>query len=85
MADEGKTLDLASLKNGVPFVSPAFCASLAEAARVCLDERRHPRPVGLRVHGSFELGTSSGGKRRRIRYGRLTEIVKKPQSTVPTE
>jgi hypothetical protein len=46
-------LDLAQLAGVVPYMTPAFCSYLAEAGRVCLDERGHPRPVDLQVAGSF--------------------------------
>jgi hypothetical protein len=53
MREADKVLDLARLPDGVPRLSAAFCTSLAEAGRVCLDERGHGRPVDLRVAGTY--------------------------------
>ena len=52
--DTTKTLQLTRLAEGFPCITPAFGTSLAEAACVCLDDRAHPRPVDMRIDGSFE-------------------------------
>ena len=54
MHDAEDIIDLGLLADGVPYMTPVFCAYLAEAARVCLDERGHPLPVDLPVGGSFD-------------------------------
>jgi hypothetical protein len=46
-------IDLASLPAGFPHLTSAFCATLAESGRVCFDEHGHPRPVKLKVRGTF--------------------------------
>ncbi|MBE9061231.1 hypothetical protein [cf. Phormidesmis sp. LEGE 11477] len=51
----GSILDFASLKQGLPAITPAFGAALAESVAVCLDEQGHQSGVSLKL-----LGDSSG-------------------------
>ena len=53
MSSAATVLDLSELPNGIAHVSAAYCTTLAEATRVCLDDRGHPHPVDLAVGGSF--------------------------------
>lgn len=47
-----QTLDLGSLAQGLPpGLTPERGAAMAQAARVCLTESRHPSPCGLTVDG----------------------------------
>lgn len=49
-----RTLNLSSLKEGMPGLSPAWGSVLAEAAAVCLEEQGHGEITVLHVDGSFE-------------------------------
>ena len=44
-------LDLNSLGNGLPAITPNFGMALAEAGGVCLESQNHARGVQLRVRG----------------------------------
>jgi hypothetical protein len=46
-------LDLDSLAIGLPAITPAFGAALAEAAAVCLDAQAHRSGVEMLVEGDF--------------------------------
>jgi hypothetical protein len=46
-------LFLSSLAEGMPGLTPAYGAVLAEAASVCLEEQGHGLSTGLRVEGDF--------------------------------
>ncbi|HFA47536.1 MAG TPA: hypothetical protein ENJ95_00805 [Bacteroidetes bacterium] len=49
-----KTIHLDQLKAGLPGITKAIGAYLAEAAAYCLDAQRHKPGVVLKVEGSFE-------------------------------
>ena len=44
-------LDLNTLKDGLPAITPAFGAALAEAGGVCLEDRGHSQGKELQVQG----------------------------------
>lgn len=46
-------LDLSGLQQGLPAITPAFGAALAEAGAICLSEQGHQSGVALEVEGSF--------------------------------
>lgn len=46
-------LDLSELQNGLPAITPAFGAALAEACAVCLAEQNHQPGVELEVTGEL--------------------------------
>jgi len=46
-------LDLQELANGMPAITPAFGAYLAQAGAVCLDSQGHSQGVPLSVQGSY--------------------------------
>jgi hypothetical protein len=48
------TLDLDTLQNGLPGISPTWGRFLAEASAVCLHHHNHVNGVHLRVTGSFQ-------------------------------
>jgi len=48
-----RELFLSSLTEGMPGLTPAYGAVLAEAASVCLEEQGHGPSTGLRVDGDF--------------------------------
>jgi len=52
-------LDLGELQNGLPAITPAFGAALAEACAICLTDQNHQPGVELQVVGeitaTFEL------------------------------
>ena len=48
-----RTLSLSVLDEGTPGITPAFGASLAEAASVCLEDQKHAPGTPLRVDGGF--------------------------------
>ena len=47
----GLQLKLADLKLGTPGITPAFGEGLAEAAGVCLEERKHSSPTPMQISG----------------------------------
>lgn len=51
MSDILPKLDLATLQEGMPAVTPAFGASLAEAGAVCFEDQKHSCGVRLAVNG----------------------------------
>ncbi len=53
MFDEPVELVLTDLAQGLPAITPAFGAVLAEACAVCLDEQGHSQGVEIRVSGEF--------------------------------
>jgi hypothetical protein len=53
---EVKSLRLTELSQGLPAVTPAFGATLAEACAICLEEQKHPQGVELQVEGEFTTG-----------------------------
>ena len=46
-------LDFNELRNGLPAITPAFGAALAEACAVCLTSQGHEPGVELQVEGDF--------------------------------
>lgn len=46
-------LTLADLRTGFPGITPAFGASLEEAASVCLDDRGHADPTAMPIEGDI--------------------------------
>jgi len=48
-------LDLDTLQDGLPGISPSWGRFLAEASAVCLHHHNHIRGVHLRVTGSFQV------------------------------
>ncbi|MEO1146061.1 MAG: hypothetical protein AAFY26_10745 [Cyanobacteria bacterium J06638_22] len=46
-------IDLRQLQQGLPAITPAFGAALAEACAVCLTEQQHQPGVELKVTGEF--------------------------------
>ena len=46
-------LDLSDLSRGLPAITPAFGATLAEAAAICLSDQEHLPGVELTVEGEF--------------------------------
>ena len=46
-------LDFNELRNGLPAITPAFGAALAEACAVCLTSQGHEPGVELQVEGNF--------------------------------
>lgn len=49
------SLALASLASGRKGLTPAFGKTLAEAACICLDERRHSSPTSMNISGSYNF------------------------------
>ena len=45
---------LNDLAKGLPAITPAFGATLAEACAVCLSDRGHPQGINLIVEGDFQ-------------------------------
>ena len=58
-SNSAQTLNLADLQKGLPAITPAFGAALAEACAVCLTEQAHKPGIELQVEGdwtgSFQL------------------------------
>ncbi len=50
---EVRELILTQLVEGLPAVTPAFGAALAEAGAICFEEQNHPNGVELNVDGAF--------------------------------
>jgi hypothetical protein len=48
-----KVLDLQSLSQGLPAITPAFGAAIAEAGAICLTGEAHEPGVILEVEGEF--------------------------------
>jgi hypothetical protein len=48
-------MDLRALKDGMPALTPAFGASMAEAASVCFDARGHQVGVVMPMSGTFKV------------------------------
>lgn len=48
-----RRLVLTNLAEGLPGVTPAFGAVLAEAGAICFESQNHPNGVKLRVNGTF--------------------------------
>ncbi|KJH71344.1 hypothetical protein [Aliterella atlantica] len=48
-----KVLDLQSLSQGLPAITPAFGAAIAEAGAICLTDEAHQPGVELGVEGEF--------------------------------
>ena len=46
-------LDLSGLQQGLPAITPAFGAALAEAGAICLSEQGHQPGVILEIDGGF--------------------------------
>jgi hypothetical protein len=46
-------LNLSDLQKGLPAITPAFGAALAEAGAICLSEQGHQSGVALEVEGGF--------------------------------
>ena len=46
-------LDLSGLQQGLPAITPAFGAALAEAGAICLSEQGHQPGVVLEIDGGF--------------------------------
>ena len=58
MLDNSKTfLHLASLKEGIPALTPALGGALAEAASICLAEQGHEEQCALQIRRLEERGT----------------------------
>ncbi|OQX26498.1 MAG: hypothetical protein BWK80_10175 [Desulfobacteraceae bacterium IS3] len=54
MKNKERVLKLVKLKHGLPAVTPAFGAALAEAAAVCFEDQNHSGGVRLEVDGTFK-------------------------------
>ena len=52
--DAVKDLDVSSLGEGLPAITPAFGTVLAEACAVCFEDQGHSVGVELKVQGSFD-------------------------------
>lgn len=48
-----RELNLAKLGEGLPAITPAFGAALAEACAVCLNDRGHSNGVEIKINGDF--------------------------------
>jgi len=48
-----RELILTQLAEGLPAVTPAFGAALAEAGAICFEKQNHPNGVELNVDGAF--------------------------------
>jgi hypothetical protein len=48
-----QVLDLQSLSQGLPAITPAFGAAIAEAGAICLSDEAHQSGVTLEVEGEF--------------------------------
>jgi hypothetical protein len=48
-----QTLKLQSLNQGLPAITPAFGAAIAEAGAICLTDEAHKPGVALKVEGEF--------------------------------
>lgn len=46
-------LKLTDLRSGAPGITPAFGEGLAEAASVCLEDRKHSSPTTMRISGEI--------------------------------
>ncbi len=46
-------IDLNHLKSGVGNITATYCANLADAAAVCLDNQHHSQGIALRVMGDY--------------------------------
>ncbi|MBW4498430.1 MAG: hypothetical protein KME57_02275 [Scytonema hyalinum WJT4-NPBG1] len=53
MVSETKELVITRLEQGLPAITPAFGATLAEACAVCLTDQGHTQGVELKVKGEF--------------------------------
>lgn len=53
MVSETKELVITKLEQGLPAITPAFGATLAEACAVCLTDQGHTQGVELKVKGEF--------------------------------
>jgi hypothetical protein len=51
--EEVKSLQLTELSRGLPAITPAFGAALAEACAICLEEQKHSQGVEIQVEGEF--------------------------------
>ncbi|MFY9820324.1 MAG: hypothetical protein WAM82_03020 [Thermoanaerobaculia bacterium] len=49
-----RTISLSTLSEGMPGLTPAWGAVLAEAASICLEHQGHPVDVAMTVDGSFD-------------------------------
>ena len=52
-SNSDQTLNLADLQKGLPAITPAFGAALAEACAVCLTEQAHEQGIELQVEGDL--------------------------------
>ncbi|MFQ6043580.1 MAG: hypothetical protein ACE5PV_22225 [Candidatus Poribacteria bacterium] len=52
-SNEARELLLTKLAEGLPAVTPAFGAALAEAGAICFKEKNHSNGVELKVNGTF--------------------------------
>ena len=53
MDSNSKELVITKLEQGLPAITPAFGAALAEACAVCLTDQGHTQGVELKVNGEF--------------------------------
>ena len=53
MPESLPVLDLSGLQQGLPAITPAFGAALAEAGAICLSEQGHQPGVVLEIDGGF--------------------------------
>ncbi|ESA33435.1 hypothetical protein N836_21295 [Leptolyngbya sp. Heron Island J] len=52
-SNSDQILNLADLQKGLPAITPAFGAALAEACAVCLTEQAHKQGIELQVEGDL--------------------------------
>jgi len=55
---ELEELDLNTLKNGTPGITPEFGSCLAQAASVCLEDQGHSTGVVMKIDGDFKTSFS---------------------------
>lgn len=53
MNNPTRTLDLSRLSGGSPGITAAYGESMAQAARVCLDDQGHKQGVTMEVNGDY--------------------------------
>lgn len=77
----GKKIDLASLGNGMPGLTPACGIMLSESAAVCLEDREHPTDVPLYLVGmktdTLQLEWSVVDEQQRRCYNDLQEATER--------
>jgi hypothetical protein len=57
-ANDTLKLFLTRLAEGLPAVTPAFGAALAEAGAICLQDQHHPQGVLIQIEGVFDTAFS---------------------------